>query len=216
MCNLTKEATGQSGTGIAEEVSFPLGKVESLVSKYDSTPASFISLLICLAMDIYNKKPSYVENIMENRSPNENIAGMRFTTGAIGLTTTGRTLTDLFADINEQMVETLKYTYYNFEGQFERGNDSRSLGISYVADWFGSGSKSFGKELPLENQNINGDSEPAPLVLVRHEDGQMVFKFQYDRKNLSDEHANEFATLLKNIGGELLNEKVPAEIAHRA
>ncbi len=216
MCNLIKEQTGQSGAGIAEEISFPLAKVESLVSKYDSTPAGFIHLLVCLAMEQYNKKPSYVENIMENRSPNENIAGMRFTTGAVGITTTRRTLADLFMDINEQMVQTLRFTYYNFEAQFERGGDSKSLGTSYVVDWFASDSKmrSFGKELPLENRNVTGDLEPAPLVSIRHEDGQMVFKFQYDRKNLSDEHANEFVAILKNTGDELLNGKVPMTETH--
>ncbi len=207
---LIKEETGQFGQGITKDISFPLGKVDRLVSKYDSTPAGFINLLVCLAMEQYNGKPSYLENILDNRSPNENIAGLRFTTGAIGIMTPNRSLSELFQDINEQMNQTIRYSYYNFDSEAAQEDDYKSLGTSYIMDWFSSGSgiRSLGKQLSLENRHVKREVRPGVIVQVRHEDGQMVFQFHYDRKYLSDEHANDFMSLLKNTGDELLNGKV--------
>jgi hypothetical protein len=208
---LVKEETGQFGQGITKDVSFPLSKVDSLVSKYDSTPAGFINLLVCLAMEQYNGKPSYLENILDNRSPNENIAGLRFSTGAIGITSRNGSLSDLFKDINEQMYQTIRYSYYNFDSEVERDDDYKSLGTSYILDWFSSGSmtQSIGKQLPLEKQFVKSEVKPGVIVQVRHENGQMVFQYHYDRKYLSDEHANYFVDLLKNTGDELLEGKLP-------
>ena len=108
------------------------------------------------------------------------------------------------------MNQTIRYSYYNYDSEAAQEDDYKSLGTSYIMDWFSSGSgiRSLGKQLSLENRHVKREVRPGVIVQVRHEDGQMVFQFHYDRKYLSDEHANDFMSLLKNTGDELLNGKV--------
>ena len=43
---------------------------------------------------------------------------------------------------------------------------------------------------------------------VLHESDKMKFVFQYNMKYLTEKHAEEFVTLMKNIGDALLEEKI--------
>ena len=211
MCCLIKDRTELIGQGIADEISFPLSKIDRLVTEYDSTPASFINLVVCLAMDQYNRKPSYLESIMQNRSPNENIAGMRVSTGIIGITSESRSLTDIFKDINEQMYQMIRHSYYNYNIEVPREPDFTNMGTTYILDWFSPDSMtaSLGKQLPLENQHVEVEGKPGVLIQIRHEDGKMVFQLMYDRKHMTEEHANDFMALVKSIGDGLFEGRVP-------
>ncbi len=209
--NLIKDETGQFGQGIARPISFPLNKVKALVSKYNCTDASFVHLVTCLTQEKYNGKASYVYTCLENRSPNENPAGMRMSLGAIGITTESRTVADLFADMNEQQYYLIRYSYCNYRLYNPNTDDYSSFGISYIANWFDSSSRkfTFGKELRLENQHIGASgSRPLLSLTVRHENDKMIFVFQYDKKYLTEEHAEDFVTLMQNIGDALFEEKI--------
>lgn len=211
MCCLVKDRTELIGQGVAEEIAFPLSKIDSLVSEYDSTPASFINLVVSLAMEKYNRKPSYVESIMQNRSPNENIAGMRVVTGIIGITSRSGSLSDVFEDINEQMYQMIRHSYYNYNIEVPREPDFTNMGTTYIMDWFSPGSvtASLGKQLPLENQHVEVEGKPGVIIQIRHEDGNMVFQLMYDRKHLTEEHANDFMALVKSIGDGLFEGRMP-------
>ncbi len=212
MRNLIKDSdTGHIGQGIAEEFSVPHERLNDMLPRFNATSASFIYAVALLAMEQYNGKPSYVEPVYENRTPNANIAGMQLTIGAIGITARTGNLLDLFEDLNTQQYNLIKYAYYNYDVYVEREDDYSSLTISYVADWFDAGSpvKLFGKQLPLENQHVESEGRPALNLQVRDENGNMVFQFQYDRRYLTDEHARTFVSLLKYVAGEILDGRMP-------
>ena len=212
MRNLIKDVTGGFGNGDGGSFSVPLNKVEALVSKYDVTYAAFVHLLVCLAQKKYNNKDSYLLTFLENRSPNENAAGMRMSNGAIGITTESRKLEDLFKDMSEQQHNMIRYSYYHYASYHPIEDDYSYLWVSYIADWFDSDSNALflGKQLILENQYLKY-SKARPLLYLRvmHEKGRMVFIFQYDAKHLSAKHAKDFMSLLEHTANELLEERVP-------
>ena len=212
MRNLLKDKTGEVGLGNARIFSVPINKIQGVVSKYDSTYAGFIHLMVCLAQEKYNGKPSFLWTFLENRSPNENSAGMRMTIGAIGITTSSRKLEDLFRDMNEQQYNMIRYSYYNYGAENPIDDDYSSLLVSYVSDWFDpeSGGIALGKEIKLENQYTkHSKSRPILYLRVLHEKGKMVFMFQYDMKHLTEEHAEQFVSLMEHTANELLAERVP-------
>ena len=157
--NLVKDETGQIGQGFAQPITFPLKKVEALVSKYNSTDAAFVHLVACLAQEKYNGKASCVTTYLENRSPNENPAGMRMTNGIIGITSESRTIEDLFKDMDEQQFNLVRYSYYDYRSYNPSEDDYSAFFVSYILDWFdqSSGKPALGMELKLENQYLNLD-----------------------------------------------------------
>ena len=212
MRNLLKDKTSEVGLGNARIFSVPINKIKEVVSKYDSTYAGFIHLMVCLAQEKYNGKSSFLWTFLENRSPNENSAGMRMTIGAIGITTGSRKLEDLFRDMNEQQYNMIRYSYYNYAAENPIDDDYSSLLVSYVSDWFDpeSGGIALGKEIKLENQYTkHSKSRPILYLRVLHEKGKMVFMFQYDMKHLTEEHAEQFVSLMEHTANELLAERVP-------
>lgn len=212
MRNLVKDTnTGNLGQGVAEEFSVPLDKLNEMLPHYNATEVSFIYAVSLLAMEHYNGRPSYVEPVYENRTPNENPAGMRLTIGAVGITSRNGSLLELFEDLNRQQYNIIKYAYYNYDVYVEREDDYSSLTISYISDWFDSASpiKLFGKQLTLENQFVETEGRPGLNIQVRKDNGNMVFQYQYDRRYMTDAHAKEFVAMLKFASNELLEGRMP-------
>ena len=213
MRNLIKDDTGLIGTGTSRtRASVPLKKLDRILPRFNATYASFIYAVTLLAQEYYNGgKPSYAEPIFENRAPNENAAGMHVNIGAVGITDRSGGLLELFEDLNVQQYHNIKYSYYNYDVFLEREDDYSSLTISYVVDWFSDGApvKQLGKELPLENHFVESEGRPSLNIPVRHEKGNMVLSLEYDRRYLSEEHAEYFVSLIQFACDEIAEGRMP-------
>jgi hypothetical protein len=209
--NYLRDDTQNDGPGIAREISFPEDKIEKLVSKYNSTNTGFIHLVIALAQEHYNGRPSFGMNAVENRSPNENTAGMHVRTGCFGITTKSKVLLDLFEDMNVQQYNNIRFANYDMSTHIVRDDETSSLTISYIGHWFDPSKQTFtlGKQLKLENHVPVGSNRPPFHIQIRHENGRMIFRFNYDRMFLSDEHAEHIMSLMEFAGNELLEGRYP-------
>jgi acyl-coenzyme A synthetase/AMP-(fatty) acid ligase/aryl carrier-like protein len=211
MRRLIEDHTDLKGQKIARIISFPLNKIENLVSRYNSTYAGFIHLAVLLATDQYNGKPSLLRVSLENRSPNENIAGTHLRTGAVTITTESKSLLDLFEDMNVQQYNNIKYADYDYGMQVLAEDEFACFNISYVGDWFDPDKQTmyFGKEIALENQYKTVTDTCILNFNVRQERGKMVFRFDYDTSSLTEEHAEKYMSLLEFAGNELLEGRYP-------
>ncbi|MBR3251170.1 MAG: AMP-binding protein [Erysipelotrichaceae bacterium] len=206
MGNLTSDLTEKNGQGTAHSISFPLHKIEALVSRYDSTNSAFVHLTVCLAMEKYNGRASYLYTLQPNRSPKQNPAGIRKTAGVIGICSESRSAADLFKDMNEQHISIVRYSCYDKLVEDLSKDDPSPLLVIYEPE---QDILALGREIMLENCCSNSKpKKPVTAVRVANEDEKIRITFQYDMKQLSKEHAEEFVTLIKNVGDALLEEKI--------
>lgn len=212
MRNLVHDHTGLKGAGKSRRIFFALDAIDQLVSRYNSTYIGFIHLAICLATEQYNGKPSFALTTIENRSPHENTGGMRVKVGGVAITTQSRSLQDLFEDMNIQQYNNIRYAAYDFGSYIIPDDGSSNFYITYVGDWFDPASQTvnFGKQLSLENQFQTGtDSTPALIAEVRIENGNMVICLEYDMMYMTEEHAEDYISLVEFAASELLEGRYP-------
>jgi hypothetical protein len=210
--NLVKDDTGLVGQGSTKtQVSISLKKIDKILPRFNATYISFMYAAVSLAQEYYSGKPSCIEEVFENRSPGENIAGIHYNIGAVGITDRSGGLLELFEDLNNQQYHNIKYSYYNFDFSVDYSDDYGTLAISYVMDWFTDGApiKKLGKELTLENQYASTGGRPILNFAAHHENGNLVMPFDYDKRFLTDEHAEYFVALVQFACDEIAEGRMP-------
>lgn len=209
---LRPDKTNKPSMPLTLMTSFPLDRIKEIVSKYNATYVAFINLAACLAVEHYNEQPSLVEPVFDNRSPKENIAGVKATVGGEAITKENATLEEMFKEVMEQQIGNIRYGYYNFDAHVERSDGLDSFAVTYLQDWFASDSfmNSFGEEIELQNQYAKTSGGTAENnIIVSHEGKDMIVVFHYNAESLSDEHAKEFISYLEFAGNEILDGRVP-------
>ena len=209
---LRPDKTNKPSMPLTLMTSFPLDRIKEIVSKYNATYVAFINLAACLAVEHYNGQPSLVEPVFDNRSPKENIAGVKATVGGEAITIENGTLEEMFKEVMEQQIGNIRYGYYNFDAHVERSDGLDSFAVTYLQDWFASDSfmNSFGEEIELQNQYAKTSGGTAENnIIVSHEGKDMIVIFHYNAESLSDEHAKEFISYLEFAGNEILDGRVP-------
>ena len=209
MCSLSTDVTGKSGQGVTRTIFFPMNKIEELVAKYDSTDSAFVHLVVSLAQEKYNGKVSCVYTQMLNRWPKENPAGIKETIAPIGITSESRAPADLFKDMEEQHRDLIRLSYLDHREHIQ--NRSSIMMVSYdpYRSYDDRETLALGIKLKLENRYVSAKTEQPVLQVRVLDDGErMMFTLNYDMKYLSIGHAEEFVTIMKNIGDALLEDKI--------